>query len=74
MLTIAIYRQGGIPNYVLFVLPLSKRLHSLFMLRLFNDCWALVVVQMATLAYATGWDDMATVLFRYFFMRYHHHL
>ncbi|KAF8498348.1 mannosyltransferase [Gautieria morchelliformis] len=63
VLTCAIYHQGGIPNYVLFVLPLSKRLHSLFMLRLFNDCWALVAVQMATLAYATGWDEVATVLF-----------
>lgn len=66
MLTSAIYRLGDMPNYVLFFLPLSKRLHSLFMLRLFNDCWALTAVQMATLAYASGYDDMATVLFRCF--------
>ncbi|KAF8577256.1 glycosyltransferase family 58 protein [Ramaria rubella] len=64
VLTCAIYRQAGhVPNYVLLLLPLSKRLHSLFMLRLFNDCWALVTVQIAILALATGWDDIASVLF-----------
>jgi len=64
LFTCAIYRQAGsVPNYVLLLLPLSKRLHSLFMLRLFNDCWALVAVQAATLAYSNGLDDLGSVLF-----------
>ncbi|CAE7171196.1 unnamed protein product [Rhizoctonia solani] len=39
-LTFLVYRRAGIPQYVLLLLPLSKRLHSIYVLRLFNDCWA----------------------------------
>lgn len=34
------YRQAGAPPYLLLPLVLSKRLHSVFMLRLFNDGFA----------------------------------
>lgn len=65
-LTCAIYRKaGGIPNWVLLLLPLSKRLHSIFVLRLFNDCWALMAVQAAILMYQSGLDDTGTFLFGY---------
>lgn len=40
VLTAMVYRRAGIPQYVLLFLPLSKRLHSIYVLRLFNDCWA----------------------------------
>ncbi|KAI0082755.1 mannosyltransferase [Panus rudis PR-1116 ss-1] len=62
-LTCAIYYVGGVPNWILLLLPLSKRLHSIFVLRLFNDCWSLVAVQAATLAYALGWDVSGTLLY-----------
>ncbi|KAJ7632501.1 glycosyltransferase family 58 protein [Roridomyces roridus] len=63
-LTCTIYRlAGGIPNWVLLLLPLSKRLHSIFVLRLFNDCWAVVFLQISVIAYQTGYDDIATLLF-----------
>ena len=65
-LTCAIYHQaGGIPNWALLFLPLSKRLHSIFVLRLFNDCWALVAVQAATLAFGGGWDLVGLIFYWY---------
>src|SRR5260221_1303098 len=30
---------GGVPNWGLPTLPLSKRPHSVYVLRLFTDCW-----------------------------------
>ncbi|KAF8212361.1 glycosyltransferase family 58 protein [Mycena galopus ATCC 62051] len=63
-LTCTIYwLAGGVPNWVVVLLPLSKRLHSIFFLRLFNDCWAVVFVQAAVVAYQTGYDDIGTLLF-----------
>lgn len=65
-LTCVIYgKAGNIPNWLLLVLPLSKRLHSLYMLRLFNDCWSVVVVQAAIIAFQNEMDDLGTLLFRY---------
>jgi len=63
-LSAATYIQAGnIPNYALLLLPLSKRLHSIYVLRLFNDCWAVVGAQAAILALSRGWDSMACILF-----------
>ncbi|KAF8162883.1 glycosyltransferase family 58 protein [Crassisporium funariophilum] len=63
-LTLGIYRSAGnIPNYVLLLLPLSKRLHSIFVLRLFNDCWSLLAVQSAILAFQNGFYDTGMLLF-----------
>jgi len=63
-LTCAIYRQARVaPNWMICLLPLSKRLHSIFVLRLFNDCLSVVAVQAAILAYQTGWDDLGTLMF-----------
>jgi alpha-1,3-mannosyltransferase len=36
---ISCYRRVGAPPWLLVPLVLSKRLHSIFLLRLFNDCW-----------------------------------
>lgn len=39
-LVLASYRRTNAPPWLLVPLVLSKRLHSIFLLRLFNDCWA----------------------------------
>ncbi|KAL5529217.1 hypothetical protein ACEPAG_5191 [Sanghuangporus baumii] len=63
-LTCAIYlNAGGLPNWVLLFLPLSKRLHSIYSLRMFNDCWAVVGAQAAILALQGGYYTMGCVLF-----------
>ena len=64
-LSCAIYRQaGGVPNWLILLLPLSKRLHSIYVLRLFNDCWSVVAVQVAILLFQRGWNDLGIVFFR----------
>lgn len=63
LLTCAVYRNAGMPNWTLMLLPLSKRLHSIFVLRLFNDCWSVVFVQAAILASQTGVDGTAILLY-----------
>lgn len=39
-LVLACYRRVGAPPWLLVPLVLSKRLHSIFLLRTFNDAWA----------------------------------
>ncbi|KLO12625.1 glycosyltransferase family 58 protein [Schizopora paradoxa] len=54
---------GGIPNWVLLLLPLSKRLHSIYALRLFNDCWAVVAALGMIQMLQKGNDLLATLFF-----------
>ncbi|OCK83448.1 glycosyltransferase family 58 protein [Lepidopterella palustris CBS 459.81] len=47
----ACYRAARVPPYVFPLLILSKRLHSIFMLRCFNDCFAVLGLFLAIYAY-----------------------
>ena len=45
------YRQAKVPPYIFPLLVLSKRLHSIFLLRLFNDCFAVLFLFLAIYCY-----------------------
>ncbi|PYI27029.1 Dol-P-Man:Man(5)GlcNAc(2)-PP-Dol alpha-1,3-mannosyltransferase [Aspergillus indologenus CBS 114.80] len=47
VVVLACYRQSGAPPYLLPLLVLSKRLHSIFVLRLFNDGLAALAMWLA---------------------------
>lgn len=47
------YRNAKVPPYVFPLLILSKRLHSIFMLRCFNDCFAVLGLFAAIYCYQT---------------------
>ncbi|RNE99418.1 putative dolichyl-P-Man:GDP-Man5GlcNAc2-PP-dolichyl alpha-1,3-mannosyltransferase [Trypanosoma rangeli] len=49
-----LYMRCKIRGRLLIRLLLSKRIRSLFLLRLFNDCWAILLLYFAVVALATG--------------------
>ena len=42
-----IYRLARVPPYLMVILVLSKRIHSIFVLRCFNDCFAMLFAYLA---------------------------
>ncbi|KAF1348933.1 glycosyltransferase [Delphinella strobiligena] len=46
-LAMACYRNAKVSPYVFPLLVLSKRMHSIFVLRCFNDCWAVFFLFLA---------------------------
>ncbi|KAJ7582874.1 glycosyltransferase family 58 protein [Mycena floridula] len=58
-----IYYNAHAPNWTLLLLPFSKRLLSIYSLRLFNDCWSVLAVQAAIIAYQNNANAIATILF-----------
>jgi hypothetical protein len=51
VLVMQCYRQAKVPPYVFPLLVLSRRLHSIFFLRLFNDCFAVFFLFLAIFCY-----------------------
>lgn len=62
-LVLACYRSAGAPPWVLPLLVLSKRLHSIFMLRLFNDGFAVFFLFAAVFCYQRKWWSLGSLAF-----------
>lgn len=56
------YIKAGAPPYLLPLLVLSKRLHSIYMLRLFNDGIAALAMWIAIFLFQSGQLTMATTV------------
>ncbi|KAJ1564620.1 dolichyl-P-Man:Man(5)GlcNAc(2)-PP-dolichol alpha-1,3-mannosyltransferase, partial [Cladochytrium tenue] len=61
---VAVYRKSAkVPWYVMPLLLLSKRIHSIFVLRLFNDPVAMLPMYLCVLALSRGRAFLAATLF-----------
>lgn len=59
----ATYRAAKVPPYVFPMLVLSKRLHSIFVLRCFNDCFAVLFLWLAIYAYQRRLYTVGSLLY-----------
>jgi len=51
------------PPWVLLILFLSRRIHSIFVLRLFNDCWAMLFLYLSVIFFVKYRWIIASLLF-----------
>ncbi|KAF2152374.1 glycosyltransferase family 58 protein [Myriangium duriaei CBS 260.36] len=57
------YRRAKVPPWVYLMLVCSKRLHSVYVLRLFNDCWAVLGLWVAIALFQSGHVKPAALAF-----------
>ncbi|EME78375.1 glycosyltransferase family 58 protein [Pseudocercospora fijiensis CIRAD86] len=62
-IVIQTYRQAGVPPYIFPLLSLSRRVHSIFMLRMFNDCFAGMFLFAGVYALQKKWWGVGAVVY-----------
>lgn len=62
-LVLACYQRAGAPPWLLVTLVCSKRLHSIFLLRLFNDAWVAALLWGMIYAFQRKWWNAGAGLF-----------
>lgn len=61
---LVLYRKGGrVPLWALVLLSCSRRIHSIFVLRLFNDCWAVFLSVAAFALFVSDFWTLGCFLF-----------
>jgi alpha-1,3-mannosyltransferase len=59
----ATYRQAKVPPYIYPLLIMSKRLHSIFMLRMFNDCFTVLFLFLAIYSFQRRWWHVGSLFY-----------
>ncbi|KAF3208960.1 dolichyl-P-Man:Man(5)GlcNAc(2)-PP-dolichol alpha-1,3-mannosyltransferase [Orbilia oligospora] len=62
-LTMACYRKASAPPWTMCLLVLSKRLHSIYLLRFFNDCFSTLLVFASILLVQTRQYTLSAVFY-----------
>ncbi|CDZ96769.1 glycosyltransferase family 58 protein [Phaffia rhodozyma] len=63
LLTALVYKKARMPQYALIPLTLSKRAHSIYMLRLFGDPWAVGLVWASIWLFQKSRWNLGTLVF-----------
>ncbi|KAL1411484.1 dolichyl-P-Man:Man(5)GlcNAc(2)-PP-dolichol alpha-1,3-mannosyltransferase [Vanrija albida] len=56
-------RSKHIPQWILIPLVFSKRSHSIYLLRLFNDPFAMLIFYASVILFQTGWWKVASLVY-----------
>ncbi|KAK6363815.1 dolichyl-P-Man:Man(5)GlcNAc(2)-PP-dolichol alpha-1,3-mannosyltransferase [Orbilia blumenaviensis] len=62
-LAMACYRRASAPPWIMCLLVLSKRLHSIYLLRFFNDCFSTLLIFIAILSVQTRQYTLSAIFY-----------
>jgi len=63
VLLLIYHRTKAVPPWFMLTLCISRRIHSIFMLRLFNDCWGMLFLYLSVLLFQYGRWSLGCLVF-----------